>query len=303
MRRPIRIARPLAEGRRGPLFGGRRRGALRRAARSRVSVTPPGLPPVGRPSRRRRHPFVRRRVRAIWLPLVAVLVLTACAVALAADDPLGLDGPPADTPNTAPPPAVPPASGGQITNGPPPAPLIAWRRSRAVGLPFRGGRLIGGVQLPAEGPDWFTWDPVRKESPNRSWRRWGTDTLVRTTLDVLAEYRAAHPDAPRVGIGDLSRPRGGTFDARFGGLGHASHQNGLDVDIYYPRRDGLERRAYSPRQVDRALAQDLVDRFVGAGARYIFVGPRVGLTGKRKVVSKLAHHDDHLHIRIGRPRR
>ena len=69
------------------------------------------------------------------------------------------------------------------------------------------------------------------------------------------EYRAAHPSAPRVGVADLSRPHGGRFGRNFGGLGHASHQNGLDVDILYPRLDGLERRAWAPRLVDeRALA-------------------------------------------------
>ena len=59
-------------------------------------------------------------------------------------------------------------------------------------------------------------------------------------LRVLDEYAAANPEAPRVGIGDLSRPNGGVFDERFGGRGHASHQNGLDVDVYYPRLDGQE---------------------------------------------------------------
>jgi murein endopeptidase len=101
-----------------------------------------------------------------------------------------------------------------------------------------------------------------------------------------------------VGIGDLSRPNGGSFDERFGGLGHVSHQNGLDVDVYYPRVDRAERRPYAPRQVDRVLAQDLVDRFVAAGARLVFVGPRVGLRGPRRIVSPLKHHDDHLHVRL-----
>mgnify|MGYP001029202985 CR=1 FL=1 len=72
----------------------------------------------------------------------------------------------------------------------------------------------------------------------------------------------AHRRPQRVGIGDLSRPTGGSFGARFGGLGHLSHQNGLDVDVYYPR---LERAMAPPdgvAQVDRGLAQDLVNRFV-----------------------------------------
>ena len=178
-----------------------------------------------------------------------------------------------------------------------PAPEIAYRHSVPVGV-WWNGALRRGVQLPAEGPDWFTWDPVRKRIPNRSWRRWGTDRLVRTVLGVIEEYRLENALAPRVGIGDLSRTHGGEFGARFGGLGHASHQNGLDADIYYPRMDGQERRPYKPSQVDVDLAQDLVDRFVAAGARVIYVGPSLGLAGPRKRVVPLVQHDDHLHVRL-----
>jgi murein endopeptidase len=154
------------------------------------------------------------------------------------------------------------------------------------------------VQLPAAGTDWFTWDPVRKRTPNRGWRRWGTDRLVRTLLEVIEGHRLDNALAPRVGIGDLSRRHGGDFGPRFGGLGHASHQNGLDADVYYPRHDGQERRPFKPSQVDRELAQDLVDRFLAAGARVIYVGPSLGLEGPRKRVVPLVHHDDHLHVRL-----
>ena len=111
---------------------------------------------------------------------------------------------------------------------------VEWRHSRALGLPH-AGRLVNGVRLPAEGRHFFTWDFVQRRRPNRPWRRWGTDRLVRTVLDVVAAYAEAHPWAPRVGIGDLSRPKGGDFGVRYGAPGHVSHQNGLDVDVYYPR--------------------------------------------------------------------
>jgi murein endopeptidase len=164
------------------------------------------------------------------------------------------------------------------------------------------GRLRQAVQLPADSFDFVTWDPVLKQTPNRSWRRWGTTKLVTTTEIVLRQYRDAHPDAPRVLVGDLSRRHGGFFGRRYGGLGHQSHQNGLDVDVYYPRADGLERAALRPEQVDRVLAQDLVDRFVDAGAVKVYVGPHVRLSGRRSVVTPLVYHDDHLHVRLS-PRR
>ena len=158
------------------------------------------------------------------------------------------------------------------------------------------------MQLPFEGEDYFTWDPVTDQSPNRPWRRWGADTTLRVLLRVLAEFRAAHPDVARVGVADISRPSGGPFGRKFGGLGHASHQNGLDVDLYYPRVDRKERSITAVSQIDLALARDLVRRFVKAGAVYVFVGPstRLGHKGRQlnRTVQRLVHHDDHMHVRF-----
>jgi murein endopeptidase len=174
---------------------------------------------------------------------------------------------------------------------------IRWRESKAVGLPY-AGRLERGVRLPAESDTYFTWDPIRERKPNRGWRRWGTDKLIRTTLRVARRYRRENPGAPRLAIGDLSRPHGGDFGPQYGELGHASHQNGLDIDIYYPRRDRLETAPMRPRQVDLRLAQRLVDLFVAAGAQKVFVGPSLDLHGPPRVVSPLVHHDNHLHVRL-----
>jgi hypothetical protein len=174
---------------------------------------------------------------------------------------------------------------------------IRWRRSEALGYPH-AGRMVAGVRLPAEGAHFFTWDPIRRRSPDRDWRRWGTDDLVRTTLRVARAYATAHPGAPRLGIGDLSRRHGGDFGPRFGAIGHATHQNGLDVDVYYPLRSGAERAPLSVDEVDLRLAQDLVDRFVRAGAVKVYVGPSTGLTGPPGVVEAIPLHDNHLHARL-----
>jgi hypothetical protein len=219
--------------------------------------------------------------------------------------------PPPDPPPVASfPPAPPPGPDGALPPGPvaalPPAPAAPAataapaRPSRAIGTPWRG-RLVDGVLFPEVGQDWLTWDPILKRIPNRPWRRWGTQKLIATIERVLAAYHVANPDAPQVLVGDLSRPYGGIFDKSFGGLGHASHQNGLDVDVYYPRADGALRAAWRPDQIDRSLSQDLVDRFVAAGAQLVFVGLRTGLHGKRKVVEAIPHHDDHLHVRLFKP--
>jgi murein endopeptidase len=223
------------------------------------------------------------------VPLLILAALALPAVLLAApgdDEPPQLPPPVATaTPAPLPPVATPPA---------PPEPLP---RSRAAGLPWRG-RMIDGRQLPLTGYGFATWDPILKRVGNRPWRRWGTDRLLRTLHRVLGAYARRHPDAPPVLVGDLSRPRGGDFGPRFGGIGHASHQNGLDADVYYPRLDGRLRRARKPSQVDRAAAQELVDAFVIEDPQYVFVGPSLGLRGPRGIVQALTHHDDHLHVRL-----
>jgi murein endopeptidase len=171
--------------------------------------------------------------------------------------------------------------------------------SRALGKPWHG-RLQCGVQLPAESDTFTTWDFPLHRAPNDDWRRWGTEELVAVTEQIAADYRARFGPGPRLVIGDLSRPRGGPFGREFGGLGHASHQNGRDVDIFYPRRDGLEQAPDRPSQVDRVRAQWLVDR-AARDAERVFIGPHVHLRRKFKRVQYLPFHDDHLHLRIPQP--
>jgi len=220
-------------------------------------------------------------VRIAVLALAVALLLAAAARARPIQGPL----PPLPTPT----PTATPADFAEV----------AWHHSHALGRPFWRGRLVDGTQLPELGQDFFTWDPIYNRIPNRGWRRWGTDRLVRVLLRVIADYRGAVSSAQRVGIMDLSRTRGGPFGRRFGGLGHASHQNGLDADVLYPRLDGLEARATKPSEVDQHAAQELIDRFLAAGAVKIFVGPHLHhLHGPKNVVIPLIYHDDHMHVRI-----
>jgi murein endopeptidase len=173
-------------------------------------------------------------------------------------------------------------------------PAILWRKSEAIGVPH-DGRLVDGVRLPLEGPGWVTWDPVLHRVPNRPIRLFGTDALVRLMLNVIEEYRTAHPEAPPVLIGDLSLRGGGEIDE------HVSHENGRDVDVYYPRLDGLARPPTSVDQIDLPLAQDIVDRFVAAGVQVVFVGGSTALHGPSGVVVPYPNHDNHMHVRLAAP--
>jgi murein endopeptidase len=169
--------------------------------------------------------------------------------------------------------------------------------SRALGL-TNHGRLACGVQLPAETDALVTWDGVLGRSPNRGWRRWGTRKLVDTVERLSVDYGVRFPIGPRLVVADMSRPHGGQFGVEFGGVGHASHQNGLDVDIYYPRRDGLEMPPEKPSLIDRRRAQWLVNR-VARTAHFVFIGPNTGLKPPNRRVQYLpSYHDNHFHLRI-----
>ena len=132
-------------------------------------------------------------------------------------------------------------------------------------------------------------------------RRPGADDARRRAPVRAARTRTR----PRVGVGDLSLPEGGYFGPEVGGgIGHATHQNGLDVDVYYPR---LDRRERPPRTVDRSTsrcAQELVDLFVAAGATHGLRRPEPAAERPpRRRDLPLVNHDNHLHARIARDAR
>jgi len=173
-------------------------------------------------------------------------------------------------------------------------PKIEWHHARSLGLPY-GGTLVHGTQLPIKGPDWVTWNPITDRIPNLPRRLYGNERTIRAILSVTRAYRAAHPHAAPVVIGDISRDAGGPMDD------HLSHQNGLDVDVYFPRVDRHLRAPTAPRQIDHRLAQDLLDRFVAAGAQMVFVSRSTGLQGPADVVMPWPGHDYHMHVRFRPP--
>jgi hypothetical protein len=174
-------------------------------------------------------------------------------------------------------------------------PKITWHHATSVGLPY-GGSLVRGTQLPLRGPDWVTWNPITDSAPNAPKRLYGTEQTIGAILSVTRAYRAEHPQAPRVVIGDISRDSGGPMDD------HVSHQNGLDVDVYFPRHDRKLRAPTSQGQINHRLAQELLDRFVAAGAQMIFVGYSTGLRGPAGVVIPWPGHEYHMHVRFPPPR-
>ena len=116
--------------------------------------------------------------------------------------------------------------------------------ARAIGE-YSGGCLQGGQALPLDGPGYQVMRPSRR-------RFFGHPAL----LDFVRELgrRVHNQHASTVLIGDLSMARGGRAAS-----GHASHQTGLDVDIWYAYPNGAPRKRLSIETRESLKAEDVVD--------------------------------------------
>lgn len=256
--------------------------------RQAIHCCPACAATVGR--RRRRHVAGAPWAWISLLALVAALVPLAAldggageaGVALAAPSPVPIPDPP-------PVPDKPP----EEKPTPPDRPRVTWRESEAQGS-ANSGRLAEGVRMPDRWPGLYTYDPQTQRPPGSPDRTWGTARLVRELLDLGEWWARTYPNQPRLGIGDLSLRVGGPV------IGHASHQNGLDVDIRLARADGQE-AGVDAATYDRELTQAVVDRLVARGASLVLIGPSLDLTGPAGVVVRWPNHDDHLHVRFPDP--
>jgi penicillin-insensitive murein endopeptidase len=207
-----------------------------------------------------------------------------------------------------------------------PSPGSAKAIFGAVALPNGGppqsigfyakGCLSGGVQLPSDGP---TWEAMRL-SRNR---RWGRPEMI-SLIERLSQDAAQNDGWPGLLVGDISQPRGGPMFN-----GHASHQIGLDADIWLtpmpPRTLTASEREAMPfttmleknkfLTVDPNVWTPAHARLLMRAASYpqverIFVNPAIKKkmcdtwTGDRTKLGKLRPeygHDSHFHIRLRCP--
>src|SRR5437773_4281164 len=113
--------------------------------------------------------------------------------------------------------------------------------TRVIGA-YNKGCIAGAEEMPITGDTW----QVMRLSRNRNW---GHPALV-ALLKRLADK--AHKDAgwPGILVGDMGQPRGGPMLT-----GHASHQIGIDADIWLtPMPD----RRLSAAERDEMLATNVV---------------------------------------------
>jgi penicillin-insensitive murein endopeptidase len=187
-----------------------------------------------------------------------------------------------------------------------PMPIGSYAKGCAAGL----------VELPETGP---TWQAMRL-SRNRNW---GHPEMISFLVD-LSQTAAAIGYGRGLYIGDISQPRGGPMTS-----GHASHQIGLDADIWMlpPRSLGLsegEREDISSipvrsadqrsvtknwtkthhRLLQEAALDPRVDRIFVAAAVKIEMCKTARASDKKwlQKIRPVAGHDTHFHVRLKCPK-
>lgn len=179
---------------------------------------------------------------------------------------------------------------------------------------YAKGCIAGAVQLSADGQGWQAMRLSRD-------RRWGSPALVRYIQTLGQSVR--QDGVPGILVGDMGQARGGPM-----ATGHASHQIGLDVDIWLqPAPNQLlsaeERESRSAQSVlskgSRMVDPDkfgemqrlLIYRAATLpGVARIFVAPGIKKAlcainwRDRTFLGKLRPwygHDDHFHVRLACP--
>jgi len=186
--------------------------------------------------------------------------------------------------------------------------------TRSIGF-YSRGCLAGGHAIPIDGNNW----QVMRLSRNRNW---GHPRLL-ALIKQLARDGAAKDGWPGLLIGDISQPRGGPMLT-----GHASHQIGLDADIWLtpmpgrrltkserenlsaismlgPDKVHVDPAKFTAKQaaiIMRAASYPQVERvFVHPGIKKALCEAKdIDHTNLHKVRPYWGHHY-HMHIRISCP--
>ncbi len=199
-----------------------------------------------------------------------------------------------------------------------PAKEVFGRQREPAALPvhvygtYARGCIAGAQPLPLDGPDWQVMRPSRN--------RYYGHPLLLAFLKRLADRVRSTTQSPGILIGDMAQPRGGPMLG-----GHASHQVGLDADVWLrpmpTHRMSAEEREFSNstmvvrpdrRDVDprlfthdmmgtvRAAAVDPeVQRiFVNAAIKRAFCRDARGDRSWLDKVRPMYGHDYHFHIRL-----
>jgi penicillin-insensitive murein endopeptidase len=135
---------------------------------------------------------------------------------------------------------------------------------------YSKGCLAGGISIPTDGPNW----QAMRLSRNR---RWGHPQLIET-IEKLSSEAAQYDGWPGLLVGDISQPRGGPMLT-----GHASHQIGLDADIWLTP---MPNRRFSASERESTSAISVLK------AKSVVVDPRIWTEAHGRLIMRAAGYPE-----------
>ncbi|MDZ7823466.1 MAG: penicillin-insensitive murein endopeptidase [Ahrensia sp.] len=136
---------------------------------------------------------------------------------------------------------------------------------------YTKGCIAGAVAMPTDGP---TWQAMRLERN----RRWGHPKLIALVQKLSRD--AVADGWPGLLVGDISQPRGGPMLT-----GHASHQIGLDADIWLTKMPN--RTLTSEERRDTSAITVLKEN-----GNSLYVDPKVWTPQHAKLIARAASFAD-----------
>lgn len=182
---------------------------------------------------------------------------------------------------------------------------------------YTSGCINGAATLPLDGPGY----QVMKPSRNRFFGHPSTLQFIQTLGSALQTVNSG------ILVGDLSQPRGGPMPS-----GHASHQLGLDVDVWFWTHPEQNQRSLSLEEREKLDSVVMLDakgkvdpkKFtnehitklklaaLSPGVERIFVNPAIKAylcsiipeseSAWLHALRPWAGHDEHFHVRLSCPK-
>lgn len=161
--------------------------------------------------------------------------------------------------------------------------------SRSLGTQTRGS-LIGGQPFAKKSNIHYSWNWRNKSFHLPQKFRYANCKTLKKTKMIVQEYRKSN--CPALAIGDFSKKGGGFLK------GHSSHQNGKDVDLYYPLKNHKKGTTKNVRKIDNKCSYQLSRAIYKSNPKLVLVGEDTMFRLYGKHTKRYPNHNNHFHVRF-----
>ena len=149
----------------------------------------------------------------------------------------------------------------------------------------------GFILLQTEGDGFYHYEGTDRPYTDA----WGTPETIKCVENVGKTWAKRYPDRPRIGVGDISRRKGGKFPP------HHAHRLGLDIDVRPISKLGEKKVSIGQHAYDSQQTFELIALFLEiCDVRLMYFNDRK-IYRKLPKVQRFRGHHNHIHITLKAP--